>query len=113
MSDANFEAEARAWQWIKDHMPSEARRALLHFTSLNQSYNGAEWWDVLSILRDSDSHLDIIEPMVEAMDEWDVLRSFVTLTLIYADMMFATDYTTNMRVTTVRSTIDGNNGMIR
>ena len=62
----------------------------------------------MSILRDSDSHLDIIEPMSEAMDEWSTLQSFITLTLIYASQMFATEYTTDMQVYAVRAAIANN-----
>lgn len=116
MSDANFEAEAQAWRWLQAHMPIEVQAALDKFVSINPHYKGAEWWDVLSVLRDSDSHLDIIEPMVQAMsyedgETWSVLYSFVTLTLIYTNEHFATMQTTNMRVSTVRTTI-ANNGQL-
>ena len=54
----------------QDVVPSRA--ALERFITFNPSYNGAQWADVLDILLDSDSHLDITEPL------WDELADQVT-----------------------------------
>ena len=108
MSD--FASEKAAWDWLQANMPTEVHIALLHFVGANPSYDGAQWWDVLSVLRDSDSHLDIIEPLAEHFGaEWDTLHSFVTLTLIYASQHFRLMQTENMRAITVRATIADNN----
>jgi hypothetical protein len=108
MSNDAFNKEKAAWDWLQANMYAECEKALRKFVSINPHYNGAEWWDVLSVLCDSDSHLDITEPMCEEMEEWDTLREFVTLTCIYASKPFATEYTTAMRVTAVQATIDNN-----
>jgi hypothetical protein len=105
-----FAQEKAAWDWLQAGMPSEIATALRNFTALNPSYRGAEWWDILSILRDSDSHLDVIEPMAEAMSEWGTLQSFVVLTLCYSSRAFYNEWTTAERIIAVRATIDNNGG---
>ena len=102
------ENESQAWTWLTTYMPDEVDLALAKFVSINPHYNGAAWWDCLDVLIDSDSHLDITEPMAEAMDEWDILRAFITMTLIYASEAFATTFTDRMRVNAVRATILNN-----
>jgi hypothetical protein len=105
MSD--FVTEKTSWDWLQAHMPDEVATALRLFVSVNPSYNGAQWWDCLSVLRDSDSFLDVIDPMAEQVPEWGTLHSFVTLTLIFASRMFH-DATTDERVILVRATIANN-----
>lgn len=43
-------------------LPGELiEQALTRFVEVNPHYNGADWWDVMEILFDSDAHLDITE----------------------------------------------------
>lgn len=107
---SNFKTESEAWAWVKVNMPTEVDAALAKFVSINPHWNGAEWWDCLSVLIDSDSQLDIIEPMADAMPEWSMLHTFIAITLIYASESFATSYTNDMRVVAVRATIANNRG---
>ena len=50
-------------------MTDDSRRALAAFVKVNPHYNGAHWADCLEVLVDSDSHLDITEPMYDLLSE--------------------------------------------
>ena len=100
-----WEQQKAAWEWLKLRMPDEVDAALAKFVEINPHYQGAEWWDVLEILRDSDAQLDIVEPVADAIDDWSDLHAYVTLTLIYASREFAVDYTDEQRVHSVQSSI--------
>ena len=106
--DAQFERSKAAWNWLQAAMPTECDDALRKMVEVTPSMNGAAWWDCLDLLYDSDSHLDIIEPMADVMEEWTILHSYITLTLIYASKQFSVDYTNDMRVNAVRATILNN-----
>jgi len=102
-----------AWQWVNKHMPAEAHEALLKFTEINPHWRGAHWEDVLEVLCDSDSHLDIIEPLFDALREDDfsfLLVECIAQTLIYASKPFSVDYSDEMRALAVRATIRANGG---
>ena len=95
-----------ALDWVTLRMP-EALDALIRFTELNPNWKGANWDDCLDTLIDSDSHLDVTEPLYE--DEY--LRSFgqlaeaVAITLLYASREFrGLDQATQAR--TVRAVIE-------
>ena len=101
---------ATAYAWVHKNMPTEERQALYRFTDLNPQLQGIPWWDAMEMLLDSDSHLDIIEPMVDEMgEEWGVLHSYVTFTIIYSSRIFATTWSNEMRVNALRATINNNN----
>jgi hypothetical protein len=108
-----FDQEAQAYAWVHEHMSVEEVQALNQFLASNPGQRGIHWWDALSIMRDCDAHLDIIEPMAEAIKEaggeWTTLHTFVTLTIIYASRPFATEWSTEQRVIVLQATI-GNNG---
>src|SRR5215831_2935741 len=97
-----------AWQWVNKHMPVEAAKALIKFTSLNPHWRGANWEDVLETLCDSDSHLEITEAMHVAL--WNRypfrLVQCITLTAIYADPGFTQTFNDAERAMVVAATID-------
>ena len=72
---------------------------------------GIQWWDVLSIMDDSDSHLDITEPMADLTEEgeWTMLHTYIVYTLLYASRLFAIEMNDEERLFALRATI-GNNG---
>jgi hypothetical protein len=103
----------KAWQWVNAHMPREATDALLKFTSINPHWRGAHWEDCLEVLVDSDSHLDITEPLHEdeRLESYPSrLVECIAQTLIYASKPFSVDYDDDMRVAAVKATIDNNGG---
>jgi hypothetical protein len=75
-------------------LPVESDLALANFVAINPHYNGAQWADVLDILGDSDSHLEVTEPIYERLvaarkagrcpAHPPHLIVYVTLTLLYA-----------------------------
>lgn len=69
--------------WVRHNMPEECTLALSRFVRVNPSYNGANWEDCLDILLDSDSHLELTEPLWDEMDG-DPLSSYVGVTLLWA-----------------------------
>ena len=103
--------------WVMKHLPTLASKALDKFVERNRHYNGAHWDDCLDVLIDSDSHLDITEPMSVAtymgtddiiLDGYDpLLVDAVAITIFYADKAFANKYTAAMRAVAVKATIDG------
>lgn len=99
------EAEANAW--IEEHMPAECVLALGGFVAINPQLRGIEWWDALEMLIDSDSHLDVTEPLVEEMPDWNRLHDYVAITLFYASLHFR-NMDTAQRVMSVRATIEVN-----
>lgn len=108
-----FERSKIAWEWLQRYMPVECSDALLKFTSINPHMRGAEWWDVLDMLTDSDSHIDIMEPISDAFEEgeWTLLHTYIVYTVLYCSKTFATEYTVPMQVMGVRATIDNNGGL--
>ena len=108
---STFDGEAQAYHWVHEHMPREEAAALAQFVAIHPNQRGIHWWDALSMLRDYDAHLDVTEPMAEAMDgdEWTVLHTFVTYTILYAERAFS-DYTTEHRVQALRATINNGGG---
>lgn len=73
-------------------LPDESALALDRFITINPSYKGADWSDCLSVLCDSDSNLEVSEPLWEELDAEgfidDLRRPYITpviLTLYYAD----------------------------
>jgi hypothetical protein len=74
---------------VQEKMAVLAEAALSTFVSRNPHYNGAQWADVLEVLDDSDSNLDVVEPVIEVL--WEEMTEeqrpyirLVTLTLLYA-----------------------------
>ena len=108
-----FDQEADAYAWINEHMPREEAQALAQFCAINPRMRGIPWWDAMSMLRDSDAHLDVVESMAEIVkedgDEWTMLHTFVTYTLLYASRLFSVDMNNIERVFALRATI-ANNG---
>ena len=56
-----------ALMWVNTNMP-EAKQALEHFVTVNPSWNGADWIDCLDQLLDSDSHIELTEPLYEEFE---------------------------------------------
>jgi hypothetical protein len=73
---------------VEAALPEESAAALARFTTMNPHWRGAHWADVLDVLYDSDSNLDVTEPIYEALrglPEVELaLVGYVTLTLLYA-----------------------------
>lgn len=68
-------------------LPAESAAALAAFVRLNPRYRGAGWADCLEVLADSDSHLDITEPLWNQIAHPVVPGGYLTrtvLTLLYA-----------------------------
>jgi hypothetical protein len=78
-------------RWVRENMPEECVKALATFVRCNPGWNGAGWDDCLDILIDSDSHLELTEPMWVAFDEMDppyrVMPPVceIAVTLLYAN----------------------------
>lgn len=75
---------------VEKAMPLHSEWALARFTKVNPHYNGAAWADCLEVLYDSDSNLDVTEPIWEALEglvtpEQGRYISLVALTLLYAN----------------------------
>jgi hypothetical protein len=108
-----FDQESEAYAWVHEHMPHEEPRALAQFVAINPHQRGTQWWDVLSILRDCDAHLDVVEPMAEMVKDqggqWTVLHSFVTYTMLYASPVFAA-WSNDLRVIALRTTLNDGGG---
>lgn len=73
----------------------EREQFLARFVGINPHYDGAHVADILDILNDSDSHLDVTEPLLEAhadeIGEDVQLASLCTLAAIYAHGEIAPD----------------------
>jgi hypothetical protein len=109
-----FEREKISWEWLQRAMPVECDEALRKFVQVNPHQRGIQWWDALSIMSDCDAHLDIVEPLADAMDEWvSPFHGFVTYTILYCSKLFATEYTVPMQVDSLRATIGNNGGVPR
>lgn len=67
--------------WVAHNMPEENKLALERFVRVNPSWNGANWEDCLDVLLDSDSHLDVTEPLAEEDIE---MSSEIGVTLLWA-----------------------------
>ena len=67
--------------WVVEHMPEESKLALARFVKVNPAYNGAGWDDCLDVLLDTDSHLDVTEPLAEEDIE---MSSEIGVTLLWA-----------------------------
>src|SRR5580765_1416808 len=71
-------------------MPALSELALTRFVAINQRQNGIDWATALDLLIDSDSHLDVTEPVYEALigtaiaPEDRGLIGPITVTLLYA-----------------------------
>lgn len=76
---------------VEAALPAEAARALDRFTTMNPHWRGAGWADCLDVLHDSDSNLEVTEPIYEtlsgsSLDDGQMRYvGLVTLTLFYAD----------------------------
>lgn len=75
---------------VQRALPEVSDKALAKFLTVNPNWRGAEWADCLSVLCDSDSNLEVSEPLWEALSAdgfiTDDTRRFitpVTLTLYY------------------------------
>jgi hypothetical protein len=70
-------------------MRLHSSKALDRFTRVNPQYRGGYWSDCLDILLDSDTHVEVTEPLYEAMtDESDSRRAYISavaVTLLWAD----------------------------
>jgi len=78
--------------WVREKMPVASSVALDRFTTINPHWQGAGWDDCLDVLIDSDSHIDLVEPLYEACKETPHdfrLAEAVGITLLYSDMEFA------------------------
>ena len=67
--------------WVAHNMPEECKLALERFVRVNPAWNGANWEDCLDVLLDSDSHLDVTEPLYEALG---TMSSEIGVTLLWA-----------------------------
>jgi hypothetical protein len=75
---------------IQKYMPIQSQAALNYFVELNANYKGAHWADILDNLNESDCHLEIVEPIYEAVKPFLMIEelpmvSLVTYTLLYAN----------------------------
>jgi hypothetical protein len=78
--------------WVIEKLPVASAVALDRFTTLNRHWQGAHWDDCLDTLMDSDSHLELTEPLYEASKETPYpgkLVEAVGLTMLYSDQAFA------------------------
>ena len=79
------QARHDAVMWVARMMPDENALALDRFTRVNPAFKGANWEDCLDVLVDSDSHLEVTEPMYEKIGApYEAMSSYVTITLIWA-----------------------------
>jgi hypothetical protein len=56
-------------RWVHDNMPDESSAAFRNFVTVNPRWNGADWMDCLDALLDSDSHLELTEPLYEQAED--------------------------------------------
>jgi hypothetical protein len=101
--------------WVINNMPRESALALAKFTEHNPHWRGAHWDDCLDTLMDSDSHLDLTEPLYEASKETQYpgkLVEAIGITLLYADERFATVYSPELQAAAVFATIANNGGWV-
>ena len=78
--------------WVRHNMPNENALALEHFTTANPHWRGANWEDCLDVLLDSDSHLELTEPLYEEFDALDIgvrlqLVCPIAVTLLWAKQL--------------------------
>lgn len=86
-------AQHRRLMWVALNMPVECKLALERFCQANYRWRGANWEDCLDVLIDSDSHLELTEPLWEEFvsitdNEDDVLLRLIgpiSVTLFYAN----------------------------
>src|SRR5262245_21128082 len=104
--------------WVMKHMPAESAKALTTFLQINPRWEGAKWDDCLDVLLDSDSNLEVTEPVYEELDAEGFtakthpgLISAVTLTCFYAERAFSY-MTVQMQAIVVKATISDNDGLI-
>jgi hypothetical protein len=74
---------------VAQRMPIMSQLALSRFVRANPSWNGAGWAEVLDVLDDSDSDLEVVEPVYDALEpllapELRGYISLVTLTMHWA-----------------------------
>jgi hypothetical protein len=76
---------------VQAALPVESGQALATFVTANPHWRGAQWADVLDVLADSDSNLEVTEPMWDGLEAAGALTearrpyiTLVTLTLLYA-----------------------------
>jgi hypothetical protein len=77
-------------RWVRERMPEECGKAIARFVIRNPHWQGAGWDDALDVLMDSDSHLEITEPLWDVVDRTEVtvpmpLVTAVAITFHYAD----------------------------
>jgi hypothetical protein len=78
--------------WVLEKMPEACALALAKFTQINPHWRGANWDDCLDTLIDSDSHLDLTEPLYDAVKEtpYEYRRcESVAITMLYSSQSFA------------------------
>src|SRR4249920_3801329 len=75
-------------RWVRENMPLVSAVALQNFIMVNPSWNGAGWDDCLDMLLDSDSHLELTEPLYEQAEDEEVERlelvSPIAITLLWS-----------------------------
>jgi hypothetical protein len=84
----------------------ESAKALENFIAFNPRQRGAHWADVLDILDDSDSNLEVTEPLYEALrDKFDGTDrryiGLVALTLFYANKQAPTPAEVEAAIATI------------
>jgi hypothetical protein len=84
----------------------ESAKALENFLTLNPRQRGAHWADVLDILDDSDSNLEVTEPLWDALGErFDGEQrryiNLVALTLFYANKLAPTPAEVEAAIATI------------
>ena len=108
-SDEDFRTNApAAYAWVMQHMPDECAQALANFVHTNPRMDGVDWWTAMDALRDSDTGLAIIEPLVERTPGWGTLHVYIALTLLYSTPAFSQEYDDDKRFIVLRATIDNN-----
>lgn len=105
---------ATALRFVIEKMPKESIDALMKFTERNPRWRGAGWDDCLDILLDSDSHLDVTEPIMDRLltlnpELIPTMICAVTITLLYASRAFA-ESTVEAQATQVVATLHNNGG---
>ena len=76
-------ARGERLDWVARMMPEECALALDRFVRVNPTWRGANWEDVLDVLLDTDSHIEVTDYIYEALDGADKC-SEVAVTLLYA-----------------------------
>jgi len=80
-----------ALAWVRHNMPNENALALEHFTTANPHWRGAHWEDCLDVLLDSDSHLELTEPLYDHFEDGDAVRLQlvcpIAVTLLWAKQL--------------------------